>query len=98
MNTTFVPNPTVCSIIDIRWQDQYATGHIAGSINIPSDRILSYIERLKEMRKPIVLCCQSGFRSRQAARILLLNGVKDVIDGGDYRVLSRKYDLPIEVI
>ena len=54
--------------------------------------------RLKEMRKPIVLCCQSGFRSRQAARILLLKGIKDVIDGGDYRVLSRKYDLPIEVI
>ena len=50
------------------------------------------------MRKPIVLCCQSGFRSRQAARILLLKGIKDVIDGGDYRVLSRKYDLPIEVI
>ena len=65
MDTTFVPNPSACSIIDIRWQDQYATGHIVGSINIPSDRI---------------------------------KGIKDVIDGGDYRVLSRRYDLPIEVI
>ena len=98
MDTTFVPNPSACSIIDIRWQAQYATGHIVGSINIPSDRILSHIESFKQMRKPIVLCCQSGYRSRQAARILLLKGIKDVIDGGDYRVLSRRYDLPIEVI
>ena len=98
MDTTFVPNPSAFPIIDIRWQDQYATGHIVGSINIPSDRILSHIESFKQMRKPIVLCCQSGYRSRQAARILLLKGIKDVIDGGDYRVLSRRYDLPIEVI
>lgn len=96
MNSTFVPHPAVCSIIDIRWSDQYAAGHIEGSINIPSDMILSRIDVFRHLRQPIVLCCQSGYRTRQATRMLHLNGI-EVIDGGDYRVLSRKYGLPIEV-
>ncbi|MDD4819410.1 MAG: rhodanese-like domain-containing protein [Flavobacteriales bacterium] len=93
---TMMTDPCQCSIIDLRWEDQYAMGHIQGSINIPSDNILSSLDELRNMHQPILLCCQSGYRTRIAARVLRRNGLS-VIEGGDYRALSREYGLPLEV-
>ena len=93
---TITADPAYCSIVDLRWEDQYAMGHIQGAINIPSDSVLSSLDTFRSMNKPILLCCQSGYRTHNVARVLRRNGI-DVIEGGDYRVLSREYGLPIEV-
>ncbi len=66
-------------IIDVRAADEYEAGHIDPSINIPLEEIearLSEIESYKD--KTVVLYCNSGNRSGQAAEILVNNGFMDV--------------------
>lgn len=71
-------------IIDVRTAHEYDQGHIPGSVNIPVDRINSSGERIKAMKKPVVLCCASGMRSGTAAGILKSKGIKDVYNGGSW--------------
>jgi rhodanese-related sulfurtransferase len=55
------------TVIDVREPMEYASGHIAGSINVP-------LRRLREAdlpQGPLVLVCQSGNRSRQGLQQLL---------------------------
>lgn len=56
-------------LIDVRNQYEYETNHINGAINLPLPQI-----RRKKVTVPtdkeIILYCQTGIRSKQAARIL----------------------------
>ncbi|MFS0864825.1 rhodanese-like domain-containing protein [Fredinandcohnia sp. 179-A 10B2 NHS] len=56
-------------LIDVRNQYEYETNHIIGAINLPLPQI-----RRKKVNVPadkeIILYCQTGIRSKQAARIL----------------------------
>jgi rhodanese-related sulfurtransferase len=57
------------AIIDVRNPYEYQTNHIKGAINLP----LSKIKRKKveiPTDKDIVLYCQTGIRSKQAAKVL----------------------------
>lgn len=60
-------NPPV--IIDVRTEDEWNEAHIAGSVNIPLDDLQ---ERAAEVPRdrPVVLHCQSGYRSSMAMSIL----------------------------
>lgn len=56
-------------LIDVRNPYEYQTNHIKGAVNIP----LSKIKRKKELvptDKKIILYCQTGIRSKQAAKVL----------------------------
>ena len=68
-------------VIDVRSSDEYATGHIEGSINIPVDNI-SNIDYTKETL--IIVYCASGMRSATAAETLADLGYTKVhnLDGG----------------
>lgn len=62
-------------LIDVREQDEYAAGHIPGSINVP----LSSIEKTALPKgKPLFLYCLRGTRSKRAAGILKRMGYQDV--------------------
>ncbi len=66
-------------IIDVRSPEEYKAGHIPNAININIDEFesrLSEIEDLKDF--PIIIYCNSGKKSGQAAEILVKNGFKDV--------------------
>ena len=76
-------------IIDVRTPHEYDSGKIPGSINIPVDRISSSIERIKSMRKPVVLCCSSGARSSQAKYILRSAGLQEVYNGGSWESVLK---------
>jgi rhodanese-related sulfurtransferase len=66
------------TLLDVRESGEYATEHIVGSISIPLSTF--NLEKIAQVGgKPIVLCCQSGMRSNQAAQKLLDNGFSDVI-------------------
>ena len=68
-----VDNPGSALIIDVREPDEYAAGHVPGSINIPRGQIESQIWNHVEktdMEKPIVLQCQAGRRASLAAQSL----------------------------
>jgi len=57
------------AIIDVRNPYEYQTNHIKGAINFP----LSKIKRKKveiPTDKDIILYCQTGIRSKQAAKVL----------------------------
>lgn len=57
------------AIIDVRNPYEYQTNHIKGAINLP----LNKIKRKKveiPTDKDIILYCQTGIRSKQAAKVL----------------------------
>lgn len=62
-------------VIDVRTDQEFITGNVPGSLNIPLHQILERIEEIKKIEEPIVLCCASGIRSAQALEILKSNGI-----------------------
>lgn len=68
-------------IIDVRTSEEYDTGHIVDSINIPVDNISS-VDYDKE--QVIIVYCASGMRSARAAQELIDLGYTNVynLDGG----------------
>lgn len=68
-------------IVDVRKADEYVAGHIPGAINIALEDFegkLSELEGHKD--KDIILYCNSGNRSGQAADILVQKGYANVFN------------------
>lgn len=76
-------------LIDVRTVEEYKSGHIKGSINIPLQSINSGLSRLKK-DKPIITCCASGNRSGVAKSILINKGYSEVYNGGGWMSLQSK--------
>jgi phage shock protein E len=70
-------------IIDVRSPQEFKSGHVKGSINIPLDRIRAEVPALKKAGKPVVLCCASGMRSGNATSILTEAGI-EAYNGGPW--------------
>lgn len=73
------------TIIDVRTQGEFNTGHVANSQNIPVDQVPKMVEDFKSMDKPIILCCASGARSGMATEYLTQMGVEEVYNGGSWK-------------
>ncbi|MBL7814791.1 MAG: rhodanese-like domain-containing protein [Saprospiraceae bacterium] len=71
-------------VVDVRSRGEYLGGHVVDSINIPLDEIPARWTELKQIEKPIILCCASGNRSGQATRFLLQQGMSNVHNGGSW--------------
>lgn len=76
-------------IIDVRTPHEFDNGKVPGSINIPVDRIASNIERIRSMKKPVVIVCESGARSNQAKNTLRSAGINKVYIGGSWESVLR---------
>ncbi len=74
-------------VLDVRTPQEYAAGHIAGSVNIPLDELR---ERLGELPKDtaITVTCAIGLRGYIAARILAGHGFKALDLTGGYRMYA----------
>ena len=57
-------------LIDVRTEEEYLSGHIEGSINIPVDVLADLKNLLPEKGTHIYLYCRSGNRSARAETIL----------------------------
>ena len=58
-------------LIDVRTSEEFASGHIAGAINIPLDQISEKIEKqIPDKQQALLVYCLSGTRSGMARRIL----------------------------
>ena len=66
-------------LLDVRTTEEYAVGHIPGSVNLPLDR-LSGIKLDKS--HPLFVYCHSGIRSRQACAWLNRQGYTATNIGG----------------
>jgi len=74
-------------IIDVRTREEFESGNIEGSKNIPVQEILEHVEEIKAIKSPIVFCCASGQRSGMAAQYFKEQGV-DCSNGGGWRELQ----------
>lgn len=72
-------------VIDVRTKEEYDTGHVKGSINIPYDEIDESINLDKN--KTILVYCRSGKRSHIAYETLKNLGY-EVIDLGAYDTVT----------
>lgn len=71
-------------IVDVRTRDEFASGHVAGSKNIPLNELMTRKSELDSIEGNIVLCCASGGRSNMAQQLLRQNGMSNIYDGGGW--------------
>ncbi len=69
------------TIVDVRTPEEFTTGHVDGSVNIPLQEIPQKMDQLKKLKQPLVLCCASGNRSGKAQVFLNQFGIK-CVNGG----------------
>ena len=75
-------------LVDVRTPQEFAQGHVQGSVNIPLDQVQSILSQFKG-KKNIVVFCRSGNRSTQAKFILDQNGIKNVYNGGTWTNVNQ---------
>jgi phage shock protein E len=76
-------------IVDLRTAYEYDQGHIPHSLNIPVDRIHAGIGRIRDLDRPVVLCCSTGAHCREAGEVLRDAGIAGVHNGGSWQSLLR---------
>ena len=85
----FVINET-STVIDVRTQREYKTGHLKNAINIPYGEISNKIsEHVADKNKEIIVYCRSGRRSGIAKKTLHDMGYTNVINAGSYKELKN---------
>ena len=79
-------------IIDVRDAEEYAKGHINFAINMPLDTFKDHLSEIEDWKdKNVILYCNSGKMSGEAADILASNGFTKVFNGEGVKKYS--YDL-----
>ena len=73
--------------IDVRTQDEYEKGHVAGAINMPLN-LLKLKSRMLEENTPYLIYCNSGRRSEAATYLLGEEGFNVSALVGGYKSYS----------
>jgi len=69
-------------VVDVRSPMEYASGSVAGSINIPMEHVPYRLNEFGSKTQPVVVFCRSGNRSGMVKNFLEQAGFKDVVNGG----------------
>jgi len=79
-------------LLDVRTDEEWAGGRIAGSVHIPMDQLM---QRLGEVNGRVVCVCAVGARSARVAQFLNSQGREAVnLDGGIFAWANS--GLPVE--
>ena len=76
-------------IIDVRSKNEFDSGHINGSKNIPLNRINLETENIKKLSKKVITVCRSGSRSSIAKSQLTSKGIEAYNGGAWTRLKSQ---------
>lgn len=76
-------------LIDVRTKNEFANGHISGSINIPLNELKEGMNAIGKS-STVILCCASGLRSASARNVLLSMGYCNVYNGGSFNKLQKQ--------
>ena len=69
-------------IVDVRSPEEYAAGHINFAINMPLDTLKDHLSEIEDWKdKNVILYCNSGKMSGEAADILVSNGFTKGLNG-----------------
>ncbi len=78
------------TVIDVREPSEFASGHVAGAINIPLGEIQRKIVTVvTDKDTPLILYCRTGNRSGMAKSIVDNLGYKSVSNGIDQRNVEK---------
>jgi phage shock protein E len=70
------------TLIDVRSREEYDLNHVPGSINIPWDQHLYYLEDLVGLSRPLIFFCEEGYRSGLVVQSLRNLGFRHVFNAG----------------
>lgn len=82
-------------LLDVRTPEEFASGHIAGAVNIPLQELPQRLGEVPQDRT-VVLYCRSGNRSAQAASILESAGYSGLYDIAGGVLAWQGSGLPLE--
>ena len=70
-------------IVDVRTEEEFASGHIAGAVNLPLQNIKDTPPALlPDLSQEIFVYCRSGNRSKQASQKLSELGYTNIFEFG----------------
>lgn len=80
-NQTMQSRKATAIVVDVRTPQEFASGHLAGAINInvSDPRFDAQIAAL-DHKKAVMVYCRSGGRSAAAARKIAAAGFKEIFD------------------
>jgi len=82
-------------LIDVREAEEFATGHVAGSRNIPLAALDGSKSLPSNKTLPVVLVCQTGARAGRAAGILRKLGYENIQSLAGGLKAWREANLPV---
>ncbi len=85
--------PPNVTLLDIRTNDEYKQGHIAGSRNIPFFSLRMNVNDLRRDTKKIILICTDGSLSQAAAFMLINNRLDAIIVKGGMQHLPSQLNI-----
>ena len=71
-------------IIDVRTAHEFDQGRVKESINIPIDRIRINLQRIGQMKRPVIICSSSDYENEKVISLLKENGIREVYNGGTW--------------
>lgn len=85
--------------IDVREEEEYAAAHIPGVTNIPMTEFMARIDEISE-DEPVVLVCNTGIRSSQAAMFMVSMGYEDIynLEDGAKGWMKKGYSVESELL
>ena len=71
------------TVVDVRTEEEYKSGHIPGSILVPNEEIgTEQPQELPDLDSVLLVHCRTGIRSKEASDKLVKIGYKNVYDFG----------------
>lgn len=83
LDTLRAGNPKAL-LIDVREPQEFAEGHIQGSVLVPMGKIPHHAKAIADAGHPVVVICRSGARASSCAGVLKQQGAREVhvLSGG----------------
>jgi len=71
-------------LLDVRTPEEFSSGHIENSTNIPMQEIPNNIQTISNIKQPILIICRSGARAHVVQDFLTQNNIVNtkVLEGG----------------
>jgi len=77
-------------IIDVRSPQEFDSGHIHPSKNLPLSDLPYRLMSVPDKNKTYITVCASGIRSASAKTLMKRNGYDNVYNGGGWKSLQSK--------
>jgi phage shock protein E len=92
-NTSAIPNTSKSVaakqyLIDVRSPQEFASGHIPGSLNVPLQTIFAVANSDIQPQDSLIVYCASGMRASQAVQILESMGYRNIVNAGTLSAAS----------